>query len=103
MKEYHQFYINGSWVDPINGLNKLDVLNPATEEPIGSIALGSSEDVNAAVDAAKNAFASFSSSEKEERVGYLEKIIEIYMTNVISFESTLTLRFRSFYDGSGDS
>ena len=79
MKEYHQFYINGSWVDPINGLNKLDVLNPATEEPIGSIALGSSEDVNAAVDAAKNAFASFSSSEKEERVGYLEKIIEIYM------------------------
>ena len=40
MKEYHQFYINGSWVDPINGLNKLDVLNPATEEPIGSIALG---------------------------------------------------------------
>ena len=23
MKEYHQFYINGSWVDPINGLNKL--------------------------------------------------------------------------------
>ena len=41
MKEYHQFYINGSWVDPINGLNKLDVLNPATEEPIGSIALGS--------------------------------------------------------------
>jgi len=55
MKEYHQFYINGSWVDPINGLNKLDVLNPATEEPIGSIALGSSEDVNAAVDAAKNA------------------------------------------------
>ena len=31
MKEYHQFYINGSWVDPINGLNKLDVLNPATE------------------------------------------------------------------------
>ena len=53
MKEYHQFYINGSWVEPINGLNKLDVLNPATEEPIGSIALGSSEDVNAAVDAAK--------------------------------------------------
>ena len=40
MKEYHQFYINGSWVDPINGLNKLDVLSPATEESIGSIALG---------------------------------------------------------------
>ena len=37
MKEYHQFYINGSWVDPINGLNKLDVLSPATEESIGSL------------------------------------------------------------------
>ena len=86
MKEYHQFYINGSWVDPINGLNKLDVLNPATEEPIGSIALGSSEDVNAAVDAAKNAFASFSSSEKEARVGYLEKIEEIYTHETNFFE-----------------
>ena len=79
MKEYHQFYINGSWVDPENGLNKLDVLNPATEESIGSIALGSSEDVNAAVEAAKNAFAGFSTTKKEERVSYLAKIIEIYM------------------------
>ena len=94
MKEYHQFYINGSWVDPINGLNKLDVLNPATEEPIGSIALGSSEDVNAAVDAAKNAFASFSSSEKEERVGYLEKIIEIYMTPIRLRMKQLMMRMK---------
>ena len=37
MKEYRQFYINGAWVDPL-GKETLDVINPATEEPIAKIA-----------------------------------------------------------------
>ena len=32
MKNYEKFYINGEWVDPIDGLNLLDVINPTTEE-----------------------------------------------------------------------
>ena len=30
MKNYEKFYINGEWVDPIDGLNLLDVINPTT-------------------------------------------------------------------------
>ena len=44
MKECVQFYINGEWVDPVNPQH-LDVINPATEESIGKIAMGNSEDV----------------------------------------------------------
>ena len=53
MKKYEQFYINGEWVNPVNTLNSLDVINPATEESIGTIAMGDTDDVNSAVEAAK--------------------------------------------------
>ena len=46
-----KFYIDGQWVEP-SGSERLDVINPATEESIGEIALGKADDVDAAVDAA---------------------------------------------------
>ena len=59
MNKYEQFYINGEWVNPVNKLKTLDVINPATEDVIGTIAMGDSDDVDAAVKAAKNAFETF--------------------------------------------
>ena len=56
MNKYEQFYINGEWVNPVNKLKTLDVINPATEDVIGTIAMGDSDDVDAAVKAAKDAF-----------------------------------------------
>ena len=50
-----QFYIDGQWVDPLTP-HTLDVINPATEEPIGRISLGSAADVDRAVAAARAAF-----------------------------------------------
>ena len=47
MKNYEKFYINGEWVDPIDGLNLLDVINPTTEEAICKIAMGGEKDVDA--------------------------------------------------------
>ena len=49
MNKYEQFYINGEWVNPVNKLKTLDVINPATEDVIGTIAMGDSDDVDAAV------------------------------------------------------
>ena len=46
MKTYEQFYINGEWVDPVEELNTCEVLNPANEEVIGRIAMGSAADVD---------------------------------------------------------
>ena len=72
-----KFYINGQWVDSSTS-NTLDVINPATEESIGKIAMGGQKDVDDAVAAAKAAFDSFSMTTREERVALLEKIIEKY-------------------------
>ena len=72
-----KFYINGEWVEP-STTDTLDVINPATEEPIGQIAMGGAEDVNRAVAAAKAAFESYSLTSKDERVALLEAIIAKY-------------------------
>jgi aldehyde dehydrogenase (NAD+) len=66
-KTDEQFYINGEWVDPVEGKNMFDVLNPSNEEVIGQIAMGSSTDVDNAVKAASKAFDSFSQTTVEER------------------------------------
>ena len=66
MNKYEQFYINGEWVDPVNKLKTLDVINPATEDVIGTIAMGDSDDVDSAVKAAKNAFERFGQTTTEE-------------------------------------
>jgi len=60
MREHLKFYIDGQWVEPAGQARTHDVINPATEEPIGRIALGSKADVDKAVVAARRAFDSFS-------------------------------------------
>ena len=53
-KHDKQFYIDGQWVEPI-GKETLEVINPATEQPIATIALGNEKDVDRAVAAARRA------------------------------------------------
>ncbi|MCB1699635.1 MAG: aldehyde dehydrogenase family protein [Pseudomonadales bacterium] len=77
MREYTQFYINGEWVDPVKP-NTFDVINPATEEVCAHIAMGSEEDLNRAVAAAKAAFESFSRTSVKERVELLESCAAVY-------------------------
>ena len=77
MREYKQFYINGEWVDPASP-NDFDVINPATEEVCAHISLGSEEDVNKAVAAAKAAFESYSRTTRQERIELLESCIATY-------------------------
>ena len=72
-----KFYIDGAWVDPLVPAT-LDVINPATEEPIAKISMGTAKDVDRAVKAARKAFASFSQTSKEERIALLERILEAY-------------------------
>ena len=76
MENLQKFYINGKWVKP-NSTKTMAVLNPATEDLIGEIILGNSEDVDMAVSAAKNAFNSFSKTSKNDRLELLNKIRKI--------------------------
>lgn len=73
MKEYLQFYINGEWVDPVTP-KTIEIENPATEENFAKISLGSSADVDKAVDAATAAFETFSQTSVEYRADLLDKI-----------------------------
>jgi aldehyde dehydrogenase (NAD+) len=56
LKSLDHFYIDGRFI-PSRDRPQRIVINPATEEPAGSIAMGAAEDVNAAVIAARKAFA----------------------------------------------
>ncbi len=77
MTDHLKFYIDGQWVEP-HGKGTLEVINPATEEPIGRIALGDATDVDRAVAAARKAFETFSRTSREDRLALLEKILAIY-------------------------
>ena len=77
MDSYTQNYINGQWVDSIGGTPH-QVINPATEEPVTEIVLGTAADVDAAVAAAKEAFKTFSQTTREQRLELLGRIVEEY-------------------------
>ena len=54
MKSY-ELFIDGGWVDSESG-ETIDVINPATEDPIGAVAQATKGDVRRAIEAARRAF-----------------------------------------------
>ena len=89
VKEALQFYIDGAWVDPA-APKTLEVINPATEEPCGTISMGSEADVDKAVAAAKAAFPAWSTTTREERIAIFEKIIEVYQSRYDEIAETIS-------------
>jgi aldehyde dehydrogenase (NAD+) len=77
MREYLKFYIDGQWIDPVRP-NTLDVDNPRTEQASGKISIGSSADVDLAVQAARRAFASWSQTSREDRLDVLQAMLAEY-------------------------
>jgi aldehyde dehydrogenase (NAD+) len=63
-----KLYIGGEWVDPA-GEGSIDVVNPATEEVIGRVPEGTSDDADRAVRAAREACDSWSRVSPHERAG----------------------------------
>ncbi|WP_425099906.1 aldehyde dehydrogenase family protein [Tropicibacter sp. S64] len=77
MLEKRQFYINGTWVDPVDGTDH-KVIDPSTEEPCAVISLGGKADTDAAVAAAKAALPGWMATPVEERIAALERLLEAY-------------------------
>ncbi|WP_135211829.1 aldehyde dehydrogenase family protein [Vitreimonas flagellata] len=90
MREKLNFYIDGKWVAPTKPRTH-DVINPANEEPVGRISLGTAEDVNKAVAAAKRAFETFSQTSVDERKALLDKIIAIYQRRLPEMAETISM------------
>src|ERR1700678_1630695 len=89
MRDCRQFYIDGKWVNPAKGRD-WNVVNPATEEPIATISLGSSEDVDKAVAAAKKAFVAYAETSVAERVAIFQRIIEAYKAKSEEMADTIS-------------
>ena len=68
-----RLYIDGKWVQP-TGTGSIDVINPATEEIIGKIPVGSEKDIDKAASAARIAFESWSKSSIETRMEILNAL-----------------------------
>jgi aldehyde dehydrogenase (NAD+) len=81
MDSYLKQYINGQWVESIGG-KRHEVISPSTEEACTEITLGTKADVDAAVAAAKKAFASYSQTSREERIALMERILVEYKKRI---------------------
>jgi aldehyde dehydrogenase (NAD+) len=73
MKVLDSFYIDGAWV-PSSGTDTMEVVDSATEEVIATVPAGTAADVDAAVAAAKAAFATWSTTPVDIRAKYLRDI-----------------------------
>ena len=85
-----QFYIDGAWVDPAVP-STLGIVNPATEEIFARMSLGSRQDVDRAVTAARRAFATYSEVSVDTRLRYLEKIIAGFRARLPELARMMTL------------
>lgn len=89
MREYLKFYIDGQWVDPVEP-KTADVINPATEEVSGRIAMGSVADVEKAVAAARRAFPSWSQTSVADRLAILEALKAEYERRQVELGEAIT-------------
>lgn len=88
--DQRKFYIDGEWVDPLEPSN-YEVHNPATEESIGTISMGTYDDIDRAVQAARRAFASWSTASKNARTELLQNILTVYKKRYDEMAETISL------------
>ena len=89
MIDKRNFYINGQWIKP-SKQNDYPVIDPSNEEAYAVISLGNKNDVDIAVNAAKNAFPSWLHVEKSEKIYLLEKLLKIYKSRWNELTETMS-------------
>lgn len=75
--EYPHLYIGGEWVSPRDG-GMLASIDPSTGQTWARVAFGGPRDIDAAVAAAREAFAHWSRRPGHERAALLRRFAEIY-------------------------
>jgi len=83
-------YINGAFVEAGDGA-RFDVINPATEELLASVASAGEADAMAALDAAQAAFAPWAAKKPRERAEILRKAFELIMADQERLARIVTL------------
>jgi aminobutyraldehyde dehydrogenase len=76
----HKHFIGGEWVESSGG-ETMDVVNPATGEVIAEVPRGTTEDVERAVEAAKNAWTEWRSKTPKDRMELLLGLADVIDEN----------------------
>ncbi|MGQ0612058.1 MAG: aldehyde dehydrogenase family protein [Paracoccaceae bacterium] len=84
-----KFYIGGAWVEPLSKV-RLGVENPATEEIVCEVAMGSAEDADRAILAARAAFDGWTYRPVAERIAVVKRILEIYNERYEDFAQVMS-------------
>src|SRR5260370_1826760 len=83
-------WIGGKWRKSSDG-GRFDVLDPATENKIASVASATVEDAKAAVDAASDAFEGWAGRKPRERAEILRKSYELIMRDAERLAKLITI------------
>src|SRR3954466_15461542 len=83
-------WIGGKWRKASDG-GRFDVLDPATDNKIASVASATVEDAKAAVDAASDAFADWAGRKQRERAEILRKSFELIMRDAERLAKLITI------------
>lgn len=83
-------YIGGKWRKSSNG-ERFDVIDPATEKKVASVASATPQDAIAAVDAASEAFEGWAARKPRERGEILRKAFELLMRDAERFAKLITV------------
>ncbi len=89
-----KFYIDGAWTDP-KVPRSFQIIDPATELPLADISMGGAADVDAAVAAARRAFATYSQTSKSERIELLGAVLQAYRARMAEIASVITAEMGS--------
>jgi len=89
-KVQNKLYIGGEWRDAGRG-GTLEVIDPATEEPLCEVADGTPEDAMAALDAAVETQKEWGNSAPNDRAGVLWKAFELLMERADELATLMTL------------
>lgn len=69
-----KLFIDGKWVESSTN-DIIEVENPANKEIIGKVIAANKDDINKAVEGARNAFIDWKNTDLEVRINYIEKMI----------------------------
>ena len=75
VRQHDQHYIDGAWVTATSA-DRIDVVDPSTEQVVAQIPAGTAEEVDAAVRAARAAFEGWAATPPDTRAKYLTAIAE---------------------------
>jgi aldehyde dehydrogenase (NAD+) len=88
MNDYGKFYIDGQWVE--SDAPRRELIDPASGQPYATIAMGTPDDVDQAVRAARRAFIGWSETPPAARAAMLDRVIAGYQARSADLAAAIT-------------